>query len=123
MPNDRLIAVVDDDASFLAGLVDLLTSAGYRARGFASAEELLSAYAPDSYSCIITDIHMDGVSGIDLARRLEFLGYQRPIIMVTGRADARLESLTAASGAVCLLKKPFACEALIGAVERALNDH
>ena len=123
MPNQRLIAVVDDDASFRVALVDLLSSAGYCARGFASGEEFLALSASDSYGCVITDIHMPGMSGIELARLLASRGCRTSIIMITGRTDARLERLTIASGAICLLTKPFGEQALIGCLEKALDSH
>jgi FixJ family two-component response regulator len=116
-----LLAVIDDDDPFRAALVDSLCSLGYDVRGFASAEEFLAANMEGSCDCIITDIHMPGMSGLDLKRLLMARDPRLPVIMITARAEPGLEARAAASGAVCLLRKPFESSALIGWLERALN--
>jgi FixJ family two-component response regulator len=116
-----LIAVVDDDDSFRTALVDQLCSLGYDACGFASAEEFIAAGEPDTYGCVITDIHMPGMSGIDLKRLLVGRNCRVPTIMITARSEPGLEAKATATGAICLLKKPFETDALVGSLEGALR--
>jgi FixJ family two-component response regulator len=118
---ESLIAVIDDDEPFRTALVESLCSLGYRACEFASAEEFLAASGESSCDCVITDIHMPGMSGLDLQRLLMARDWRTPVIMITARGDPGLEARVAASGAVCLLKKPFGADALIGCLERALE--
>jgi FixJ family two-component response regulator len=115
------ISVIDDDDSFRLALVDSLDSLGYRARGFSSAEDFIAEGGEGSCDCVITDIHMPGMSGLDLKRLLADRGSTRPVIMITARTEPGLEAKAAASGAVCLLRKPFETDALIHCLERAAN--
>ena len=118
---EPLIAVIDDDEPFRTALVESLCSLGYRARGFASAEEFLASSEENSCDCVITDIHMPGMSGLDLQRQLRARDWQVPVIMITARGEPGLEARVAASGAICLLKKPFGADALVGCLEKALE--
>lgn len=122
MPKETLIAVVDDDRRFREALVESLVSLGYSARGFASAEEFFALNGQGGFGCVITDVHMPGMSGVDLKRELTARENSIPVIMITARKEPDLEAKTAASGAVCLLRKPFGTEALIDCLERALSD-
>jgi FixJ family two-component response regulator len=119
--SEPLIAVIDDDEPFRTALVESLCSLGYRARGFASAEEFFAASGESSCDCVITDVHMPGMSGLDLLRLLLARDRRVPVIMTTARGDPGLEARAAASGAVCLLRKPFGADALIGYLEKALQ--
>ena len=116
-----VIAVIDDDEPFRTALVDSLSSLGYGARGFSSAEQFIKEDAQTLCDCIITDIHMPGMSGLDLKRKLAAEDSRVPVIMITARAGHKLEERALASGAVCLLRKPFESKALITCLERALN--
>jgi len=116
-----LIAVIDDDESFRTALVELLCSFGYVVHDFASAEEFIAADRVASYDCIMTDIHMPGMSGIDLKRLLAARDHQVPVMMITARTDPGLEARALACGATCLLRKPFETDALIGSLENALK--
>ena len=87
--------------------------------GFASAEEFVAGDGEGSCDCIITDIHMPGMSGFDLKRAARGSRLDVPVIMITARAEPGLEAKAAASGAVCLLRKPFETDALIDCLERA----
>jgi FixJ family two-component response regulator len=116
-----LIAAVDDDESFRMALVDSLRSLGYGARGFASAEDFIAWEANASCNCVITDIHMPGMNGFDLALLLTGRRQRVPVVMVTARSDPGIEDRAAAIGAICLLRKPFKMEALIHCVEKALK--
>ena len=121
MTRERLIAVIDDDQSFRVALVESLSSLGYGARGFASAEEFIAGGRTEPYDCVITDIYMPGMSGFDLMRRLLADQSSLPVIMITADAEPGLEARAAAVGAVCLLRKPFEAAALTDCLERAMK--
>jgi FixJ family two-component response regulator len=118
---EHQIAVIDDDEPFRTALVESLCSLGYGVCGFASAEDFFAANGEGSCDCVITDIHMPGMSGLDLKRLLMARDWRVPVIMITARGEPGLEAKAAASGAVCLLRKPFGADALIGCLEKALE--
>jgi FixJ family two-component response regulator len=118
---EPLIAVIDDDVSFRTALVESLSSLGYSVRDFASAEKFVAAGGEGLYGCVITDVHMPGMSGIDLKKLLTARGIQVPVVMITGRLDPGLEARAAASGAVCLLGKPLEANALKECLQEALK--
>ena len=115
-----LISIIDDDDSLRTALVGLVRSLGYRASGFANAEDFLATNQAADSAAIVTDIQMPGLSGIELKERLTAEGFAVPVIMITARTEAGLKERAFASGALCVLKKPFAAEALIQCLERAL---
>jgi FixJ family two-component response regulator len=112
------ISVVDDDESFRLALVELLTSMGYGARGFGSAEDFIAKGGEESCDCVITDIQMPGRSGFELKRLLASRGSTVPVIMITGRDDPGLEAEASATGAIRLLRKPFEADILIDCLEK-----
>jgi FixJ family two-component response regulator len=116
------IAVIDDDESFRAALVESLSSFGYEADGYASAEDYLCGIAGGSFDCVITDIHMPGMSGLDLTKHLAAQGSTTPIVAITARSDSSLEAKVAAAGAVRLLRKPFEINDLIKCIEEAVKE-
>jgi FixJ family two-component response regulator len=118
---EPLIAVIDDDDPFRTALVESLCSFGYRVRGFACAEEFIAANVAPSCDCIITDIHMPDMSGLDLKRHLAAHGSKVPVIMITARAEQELVARAAASGAACLLRKPFESDHLVGWLDKVLK--
>jgi len=118
---ELLIAVIDDDESFRMALVDSLGSLGYAARGFASAEEFIGSEADASCDCVITDIHMPGMSGLDLARLLTARRRGVPVVMVTARSELGIDARATANGAIGLLRKPFKTDVLIDCLEKALK--
>jgi FixJ family two-component response regulator len=99
----------------------MLGSLGYGVRDFGSAEQFIATKEDGSFDCIITDIHMPGMSGIDLKRLLTARDSKVPVIMITARAEPELEARAAASGAVCLLRKPFETDDLINCLEKVAN--
>jgi FixJ family two-component response regulator len=115
------IAVVEDDESFRMALVVSLTSLGYGARGFASAEQFIAEDGDRSCDCVITDIHMPTMSGFDLKQLLTSRGSTKPVIMITAQAEPALETRAMAYGAICLLRKPFDDDVLIDVIESALE--
>jgi FixJ family two-component response regulator len=118
---ELLVAVIDDDKPFRMALLEALDSLGYGARGFESAEEFIGRIEESSWDCIITDIHMPGMSGFDLKELLASRELSVPVIMITARAGPALEAKAKATGAVCLLRKPFESSALIACLDRALE--
>jgi FixJ family two-component response regulator len=116
-----VISIIDDDDSMRSAVVSLVRSAGYDAHGFASAEEFIRSGIVASVACIITDIQMPGMSGIELKEHLEASQLPVPVIMITARHDPGLEEAAIASGAVCFLRKPFAADALMRCLEGALR--
>jgi FixJ family two-component response regulator len=115
------IAIVDDDDSMRAALHGLLESAGLRARPFASAEEFLESGEPRRCGCLIADIQMPGMSGLDLQAALKADGIPIPIIFITAHGDERMRMQALRSGAVEFLAKPFDDEVLLETVRAALT--
>jgi FixJ family two-component response regulator len=121
VPAEPLICVIDDDESMRRTILALVRSAGYEARGFASAEEFLRCGKSQAFACIITDVQMPGMSGIELKQHLTASQCLIPVIMITARHDPGLEAQASASGAACFLRKPFEAGALIRCLEGALE--
>jgi FixJ family two-component response regulator len=121
VPPGPLISIIDDDGSLRRALVRLVKSLGYDARGFDSAEAFAESGAMSSSACVITDIQMPGMSGIELKQLLLRRRCPVPVIMITARHEAGLEEKAHAAGAACYLRKPFAATALIQCLERALK--
>jgi FixJ family two-component response regulator len=116
---DPVISVIDDDESTLLALAGLLRSFGFETRTHRSAEAFIQAGCPEVPRCVITDIQMPGLSGIELKRWLNGQAIPVPVIMITARSEQRLHAQALASGAVCLLKKPFDSGALLACLRRA----
>ena len=121
MSRDLEIAVIDDDQSFRVALVESLSSLGYGADGYASAEDYIGLIGRKSFDCVVTDIHMPGMSGLDLMKRLAAGGSTTPVVLITARSDTNLEAKAAAAGAACLLRKPFEINDLIECIEGAVK--
>ena len=121
MPKHLEIAVIDDDESFRVALVESLSSLGYGSDGYASAEHYVRAIGGASFNCIVTDIHMPGMSGLDLMKYLAARGSTIPVVLITARSDSNLEAKAAVAGAACLLRKPFEIDDLIGCIEGAVK--
>ena len=116
------IAVIDDDESFRIALVESLSSLGYGSSGYASAEDYVRLIGSSAVNCVVSDIHMPGMSGLDLMKHLAAQGTTTPVVLITARSDANLEAKAAVAGAVCLLRKPFEINELIGCIEGAVKD-
>ncbi|NMO14216.1 response regulator [Pyxidicoccus fallax] len=121
MSSESLISVVDDDASLRQALVRLLRSLGLKGLAFDSAEAFLASGQLEHSDLVITDIHMPGMSGIDLKRELDARGSSVPVIMITAKTEATVMERARACKPTCLLKKPFDSEEFIACVERALS--
>jgi FixJ family two-component response regulator len=116
------VAIVDDDEALCCSLVDLIRSVGYRAEPFASAEALLVSSELFLFSCVVADVHMPGMGGLNLARKLQEQGAMTPVILITALPDRHLDDEAVSVGAQCLLRKPFEATTLINHVERSLSD-
>ena len=121
VPRDLEIAVIDDDKSFRVALVESLSSLSYRSSGYASAEDYLDLTEDKSFNCVVTDIHMPGMSGLDLMKHLAVRGSTIPVVLITARSNSNLEAKAVAAGAVCLLRKPFEINDLIECIEGAVK--
>jgi len=117
----RLVAIVDDDELMRGAVQGLLKEAGLPARAFASAEEFLDSGAQHLSSCLITDIRMPGLSGLDLQARLNAEHIRIPIIFMTAHSDERIRMQALRSGAVAFLAKPFDDDVLLQTVRAALK--
>jgi FixJ family two-component response regulator len=122
VPGHLEIAVIDDDDSFRVALVESLSSLEYKSSGYVSAEDFVRVIGDRSFDCIVTDIHMPGMSGLDLMIRLAAGGSTIPVVLITARSDSQLEAKAAAAGAACLLRKPFEINDLIKCIEGAVKD-
>jgi FixJ family two-component response regulator len=115
------IAVIDDDESVRDALESLLKSAGFKAEAFASATEFLNFGHLPGLACMILDVRMPGMSGIELQDRLIASRDGVPIIFISAHADEEARARALASGAIAFLVKPFSDEALLEAIEAAIH--
>jgi len=116
-----LVSVIDDDESVRESLPDLLAELGFEARAFSSAQEFLTSDCVNRSRCLILDIAMPGMNGLDLQRELRLRGRKIPIIFITALADAALRARAFEEGAAGFLLKPFSDTALLESVEDALG--
>ncbi len=119
--NERsLVAVVDDDESVRESLPDLLREFGFAAHAFSSAEEFLASDSVGEVRCLILDVAMPGMTGLDLQRELKIRGHKIPIIFITAQKDEAVRARAFEQGAVEFLLKPFSDTALLAALNTAL---
>jgi FixJ family two-component response regulator len=116
-----MISIVDDDEAVREATKGLLRSLGYRAATYSSAEEFLESDDLSETSCLITDLHMPGLSGLDLQSRLISGGYHVPIIFITAFPEDGVRARAMKAGAVGFMSKPYNEAHLIGCLDRALN--
>lgn len=121
MAHPPLIACIDDDAAVREALEGLLRALGYGVEVYASAEDFLASGQLDATSCLIADLKLGGMSGIELQRRLAASSTPIPTIIITAYADDQLRKLALEGGTICVLAKPIAEEALMAAISSALT--
>jgi len=121
MAADAIVHVIDDDEAVRQSIEFLLRTAGVTARTYDSASAFLTALPTADTGCIITDVRMPGISGIDLLRRLGEMRVKMPVIVITGHGDVPLAVEAMKNGAVDFIEKPFEDELLLGSVRSALN--
>jgi FixJ family two-component response regulator len=118
--NIPLISVVDDDRSIVEAVVGLLESVGYAAAGFVSAQDFLNSTQLRGTACLILDVRMPGIGGLELQRRLAAEDLHTPIIFITADGSPEVSEEALKAGAVAFLRKPFSQESLLGALRSAL---
>ena len=117
-----IVFVVDDDRSVRDGLVDLINSVGMNVKAFASAQEFLQHKRPDAPACLVLDVRLPGLSGLDLRRQLGPSKDAIPVIFITGHGDIPMSVRAMKEGAVEFLTKPFRDQDLLDAIHQALNS-
>ena len=120
MTDGPTVFVVDDDHSVRRSVVRLLETAGLRVEGFSSAEAFLERERPGGPGCVVLDVRMPGMSGLELQRRLTVAGGPMAIVFITGHGDVPMNVEAMKAGAVDFLLKPFDDEALLAAIDRAV---
>jgi FixJ family two-component response regulator len=117
-----IVFVVDDDRSYRRSLERLLRTAGYHTQSFVSAEEFLQSAPPELPACLVCDISLPGLSGLDLQRELARRRWRPPIIFFTGHGDIPISVQAMKAGAFDFLNKPFRAKKLLDAIEQALKS-
>lgn len=120
LPDDNTICVIDDDESMRASLEGLLRSLGHAVRCFASAEAFLGSPAHTHCACVISDVQMPGMSGLDLQEKMRAARIATPFIFITAFGEGQARARAMNGGALCFLRKPFDADALIACLSRAL---
>jgi FixJ family two-component response regulator len=115
-----LISIVDDDEPFREAMTSLMKSLGFEVAAFSSAEAFLASPRLEATSCLITDVHMPGMTGIELHRQLVASGRTIPVILITAYPDDNVRARALAAGVICYLSKTFDDDALLGFVRSAL---
>jgi FixJ family two-component response regulator len=115
-----VISVVDNDASVRAALTDFLWSRGYVVHTFESAEEFLGSAQLNDTSCVISDVHMSPMDGLELLANMRIRGYAAAFIFITAFPDESVRTRAMIAGAACYLAKPFTIRNLIGCLDAAL---
>jgi FixJ family two-component response regulator len=115
------VAVVDDDRSVGTALCRLLRTAGIEAKAFESASDFLQSLQERQPDCLVLDVQMPGMNGLELQQRLKDLALGLPVIMITGRDEASIHAICMAMGAKAYLRKPLNDDDLLDAVDRAIS--
>jgi len=118
---EAIVAIVDDDPSVQRGLQRLIRSAGWKATTFASAQEFLARSRTESPNCVLLDLQMPGLSGLDLQKRMAEVGMEIPIVFLTGHGDIPASVRAMKAGAVQFLTKPVDEQELLPAIEEAVE--
>jgi FixJ family two-component response regulator len=121
LPAPSVISVIDDDPSIRVATNNLLRSRGYAVHTFASADEFLRSSHLGETSCVIADVQMSGMSGLELPAAMRAKGHNAPFIFITAFPDENLRARAMKAGATCFLAKPFAPPTLIRCLETALQ--
>ena len=118
---EQIVFVVDDDPSFRRSVERLVHLAGYMVNGFGSADEFLMQRPPEEAACLITDLRMPGITGLDLQQELASAGWHIPVIFITGHGDVSTSVRAMKAGAIEFLTKPFHDQELLAAIGEALT--
>ena len=120
--DDIQIFIVDDDASVRDSLALLLGLKGYRSASFESAEHFLASFRPEWRGCVVTDVDMPGMSGLELQAALARMGGALPVIVMSASCDPAVEARALAAGAAGFVAKPFDADQLLAVVTHALKE-
>ncbi|MDK1373773.1 MULTISPECIES: response regulator [unclassified Sinorhizobium] len=123
MSQSCTIAVIDDDDALRESMKDMLESLGYEAVAFPSASEFLESYSQCAIHCIISDVKMPGIDGLQLLEILNGKGVRTPLIFMTAFRDQRLTTAARQGGARGVLSKPIDSDQLVALLESAVGDH
>ena len=115
------VFVIDDDADVRSSIQGLLKAAGLRSESFGTAEDFLRSKVPDGPSCLVLDVSLPGVDGLELQRKLADAGFRIPIVFMTGHGDIPMTVKAIKSGAVEFLTKPFVDQDLLNAIQQAFD--
>ena len=118
----KLVAIVDDDESIRSSLLGLMKAMDFRSQAFESAEEYLKSGQQRNTACLITDIRLPGISGLELQSQLNADRHRIPIIFITGHGDEKVRMQALRAGAVEFLMKPFDDQAMIDSIRAALES-
>lgn len=119
---EQLVYIVDDDDALRDSLIWLLESTGLKAQAFASAEEFLEAWSPSMSGCLVLDVRMPGMSGLELHERLLARRSTLPVIFITGHGDVPMAVAALKRGAVDFVEKPFNDQEMVALIRRALSE-
>ncbi len=117
----RTVFIIDDDSGVRESIQDLVESVGLRAESFATAQQFLASERRDAPSCLVLDVRLPGISGLDLQHELKKAGVKIPIIFISGHADIPMSVRAMKSGAFEFLTKPFRDQDLLDVIQRALS--
>lgn len=123
MKAEATVFVVDDDEAVRRFLEGLIASVGLRVKSCGSADEFFDAYEPGSRGCILLDIRMPGVSGLELQRMLKKKNIDLPVIILTGHGDVQIAVHAMKAGAVDFIEKPFNNELLLDSIQRTVDEN
>src|SRR6266403_6145641 len=119
--SEAIVYVIDDDAQTRESLKNLMRSVGLHVEVFASAQDFLRSKRPDVPACLVLDVRLRGLSGLDLQKRMAEAKIEVPIIFITGYGDIPVTVQAMKAGAVEFLTKPFDADALLSAIQQALE--
>jgi two-component system response regulator FixJ len=122
MASEAIVYVIDDDEGARHSLEFLIDCAGFKVRSFASADLFLQADPPLDHGCVITDVRMPGMNGVELVGELKRRGAAAPVIVITGHADVPLAIQAMKAGVADFIEKPFDDEVMLRAIRKALED-
>src|SRR5215831_7399415 len=120
MSDNAIVHLIDDDEDVRRALAFLLGTAGLAVRVYESAVLFLEKYDGGSAGCVVSDVRMPGMDGLQLLRRLKEMGVKLPVVILTGHADVALAVEAMKAGAVDFIEKPFSDEVLLNAIQSAL---
>ncbi len=121
MNTKQTVFVIDDDKAIRDGICDLVEGLAFQAEAYASAEDFLDCYTPDRDGCLVLDVRMPGMSGLELQARLKDDGISMPIIVITGHGDVPMAVRAMQEGAIDFIEKPFREQALWESIKKGLE--